>query len=266
MNFIINIFKGIAIGSGAIIPGVSSGVLCVILGIYEKLLDSVLYLFKDFKKNISFLLPIVLGCIIGVFLFSNALNYLLYAFPIQTKSIFIGLIIGGLPQLFREMHKREKFKIKYIFFLIASFLIGIITVIAENTINISNVSDFSIFYLILCGFFMSIGVIVPGVSSTIILMLFKVYPIYLSSISNLYLPVLIPMGIGLIIGGLIFMNLTKFLLDNFRLQTFYTIIGFTIGSIFILMPEVDSIIKLVVSILCIFVGYLVATTLCKNNE
>ena len=93
MNIIINIIKGIFIGAGAIVPGVSSGVLCVIFGIYEKLLDSVLNFFKAPLKNLKILLPILIGGGIGVLIFSNALNYLLYNYPIQTKSIFIGLII-----------------------------------------------------------------------------------------------------------------------------------------------------------------------------
>lgn len=79
MSLIINFFKGIAIGAGAILPGISSGVLCVILGIYEKLLDSVLSFFKNIKQNAKFLFPIVLGGIFGVLIFSKILNYLLYA-------------------------------------------------------------------------------------------------------------------------------------------------------------------------------------------
>lgn len=89
MNTIINIFKGIFIGSGAILPGISSGVLCVIFGIYEKLLNSVLDFFKSPKENLKFLIPIIIGTAIGVLIFSNLLNYVLYTFPLQTKSIFI---------------------------------------------------------------------------------------------------------------------------------------------------------------------------------
>ena len=85
MNFVFNCLKGVAIGSGAILPGISSGVLCVVFGIYEKLLDSILYFFKDIKKNFRFLFPIIIGIIIGILIFSNLLNYLLVDFPVQTK-------------------------------------------------------------------------------------------------------------------------------------------------------------------------------------
>ena len=84
MNGFLNMIKGIFIGAGAIVPGVSSGVLCVIFGIYEKLLDAVLNFFKDIKHNIKFLFPIALGVGIGVLLFSNILIYFLYEFPVHT--------------------------------------------------------------------------------------------------------------------------------------------------------------------------------------
>ena len=78
MEFMTNCIKGIAIGAGAIIPGLSSGVICVILGLYEKLLDKIINLFKDFKNNIKFLFPIGIGVICGVIVFGKILKYLYY--------------------------------------------------------------------------------------------------------------------------------------------------------------------------------------------
>lgn len=260
MSLIINFFKGIAIGAGAILPGISSGVLCVILGIYEKLLDSVLSFFKNIKQNAKFLFPIVLGGIFGVLIFSKILNYLLYAYPLQTKSTFVGLILSSIPKLLKDVNNKHKFKLRYAFYLIFALTIGIITVLLEKHIVVSSSSyEFNYFYLILCGFLMSIGVIVPGVSSTIILMLLGVYSAYLTSVSSVYLPILVPMGIGLIIGSLIFMKITKVLLNKFYAQTFYTIIGFTLGSIFVIWPEFTFDLNDIISFLCMMVGPILAS-------
>ena len=130
-------------------------------------------------------------------------------------------------------------------------------VIVKDKIAITSLENVSYTYLSFCGFLMSFGIIVPGVSSTIILMLLRIYPLYLNSVSNLYLPVIIPMGIGIIIGSLILMKGIKELLDKFYIQTMYAIIGFTIGSTFVLFPTVSSSIELIISILCIVLGYLV---------
>ena len=93
MNFISNLIKGIVIGAGAILPGISSGVICVIFGVYEKLLNSILNFFKNIKENFKLLFPIALGAIFGIVLFGNILKVLFYSYPIQTKFTFIGLII-----------------------------------------------------------------------------------------------------------------------------------------------------------------------------
>ena len=257
MTFLLNCFKGILIGSGAILPGISSGVLCIIFGIYEKLLDSIIHFFKDIKNNIKFLLPIAIGVAIGVLIFSNFLNYFLINFPIQTKSIFIGLILGSLPSLIKESKKKSEFKPIFLLYTLLAFLFGVFLVVLENIIpNNETNSTFSFLYLMIAGFIMSVGIIVPGVSSTIILMLMGVYSTYLASVSTLYFPVLIPMGIGLILGCLIFMKLTDFLLNNFYEKTFYSIIGFSLGSILVLIPNISSSLTGIISLLCILLGFL----------
>ncbi len=255
MNILSNIFKGICIGSGAILPGISSGVICVIFGLYEKLLNSVLDFFKSPKENIKFLFPIFIGALIGVLAFSNILNYVLYMFPVQTKALFIGLILASIPSLLKEANQKQKFKAHYLLYTLFSFLIGVVSVFLENHLSISNHTNISILYLFFAGFTMSVGIIVPGVSSTIILMLFGIYPVYLSSISSLYLPILIPIGIGIIFGSLVFMKLTRFLLNNYYVQTFYTIIGFTLGSIFVLIPEMSFGTDLLIFALCVSLGF-----------
>ena len=255
MKFIMNLGKGILIGAGCILPGISSGVLCVVFGIYEKLLDSILNFFKDVHKNFKFLLPIALGGIIGIISFSKILQFLLYKYPLQTKSIFIGLILGGVVILFKDINKKKKFEIKNFFYLIASLSIGFLMVYLEKKIGIVKIENISSIYLIFSGFLMSIGIVVPGVSSTIILMLLGIYSLYLNSLSTLYLPVIIPIAFGVIIGSLIFMNLIKVLLNKFYIQTMFSIIGFTLGSIFVLIPEINTFIETIIILIYVILGY-----------
>lgn len=255
MKFILDFGKGVLIGAGAILPGISSGVLCVIFGIYEKLLDSVLNFFTDIRKNFKFLFPIVSGGVMGVVLFSKILQFLLYKYTLQTKSIFIGLILGGVVLLFKEMNKKEKFKIKNLLYLFIFLIVGIAMVYIENKLGVEAIENVNYIYLIFSGFLMSIGIVVPGVSNTIILMLMGVYSLYLSSVSTLYLPVLIPMIIGVILGSLLFMKIVKYLLDRFYIQTMFSIIGFTLGSVFVLFPTISTISELVIALLYVICGY-----------
>lgn len=251
MNFIKGIFKGICIGAGAILPGISSGVLCVIFGIYDKLVDSLLGLFHDFKKNFLFLLPIGIGGITGIILLGNLLEFFFSTYPMPTKYAFIGLILGSTPLLLQKIHTHRSFHKHYIVYAFIAFGIGLLMVLLENYIETSTLFtgniDFIallstssslplnlIIFLIITGFFMSIGIVVPGVSSTLILMCFGVYDAYLQALSLLSLNFLIPLGIGAIIGSIVFLKIIKYLLDHYYMQTFYSIIGFTLGSILVL--------------------------------
>lgn len=257
MNWLIHTAKGIAIGAGAILPGISSGVLCVIFGIYETLLDRVLHFFQNVKENSKFLFPLVFGGFLGVLLFSRILSYALSSFPLQTQSIFIGLILASIPSLKKQVEQKTAFHWSFALFFLLALGIGIASVFLEKTLIIQETSHISFFYLFLCGFFMSVGIVVPGVSSTIILMLLGIYSTYLTSVSELYLPVLLPMAIGLMIGCFLWMNVTQFLLDHFYGQTFWSIIGFTLGSIFVLFPTIPDILGGILCVLSITLGFVI---------
>jgi len=237
LRFIKSFFQGILIGAGAILPGISSGVLCVIFGIYENLLDCVLSFFKNIKENFKYLFPIGLGSIIGVVLFGNILKYLFFAYPIQIKFIFIGLILGSIPSLIKESTSKVNFKPYYLIFTLITLFLGIFLVILEQNVSKFNDTDYNFLFLIISGFFMSAGIIIPGVSNTLILMFLGIYELYLDAVSIIYLPFLFPLLIGIFLGSIFFMKLTKFLLDKFYPQTFFAIIGFTLGSVFILYPR-----------------------------
>lgn len=241
--------------------GISSGVLCVIFGLYDKLLNSILSFFSDIKKNLKFLFPIAIGTITGILLFSNIIQYAFNSFPSETKLCFIGLILGCVPILIKKTNSHSRFKYKYIFYLLFAFFIGIFLFILEKNISGDEISycynTYSIWYLIFCGFCMSIGVVVPGISSTIILMLLKVYDLYLLSVSIVNIHVLLPIGIGLLIGGFIFMKLTQILLDKHFIETSYAIIGFSLGSIPVLFPGYNeiSILSIIIFAISLYFSY-----------
>lgn len=262
MNFVINYIKGIALGAGAILPGISSGVLCVIFGIYDKLINSILGFFKNIKENIFFLFPILFGIASGVFFFGNVLVFLFQNYNIPTHYAFIGLIIGSIPLIVKKGNNGNYFRLSYLFYTIISLLITLILIMLEKNLSY-NINSNNCLYLAICGFFMSVGVVVPGVSSTAILMCFGIYDTYLTSVSTIYLPVLIPMGIGLILGGLLFLKLINYLLKNYPVETYYSIIGFVLGSILIIYPGFRFDIEHYIGIVFFFVGIRIANLLEK---
>lgn len=166
-----NFFIGILLGAGAILPGISSGVLCVIFGMYDKLINSLFGLFKNFKQNFLYIFPIFLGCIVGVFSVGNILKFLFFTYPTQTSYCFIGLILGSIPLLVKKINSEHTFKLRYLLFSIVSFAVGYFLVLLESQFNFSEgILSYSYNFLILSGIIMSIGIVVPGISNTLILM------------------------------------------------------------------------------------------------
>ena len=259
LSFLSNIVKGVFIGAGAILPGISSGVLCVIFGIYEKLVNSILGIFKDFKTNIKFLIPLFIGGIIGIITFGKGLNFIFAKYPMQSSFGFMGLILGTTPALIKKATSKG-FKIHHLLYALGTFLFSLILIRYENISSISCINvNCSNYYYILCGFLMSIGIVVPGVSNTVILMLLGVYSIYLESISCLNLLVLIPMGIGIAIGSLLWLKIIQYLLAKFNTETFFGIIGFVFGSVLILYPgftyNFSGISSIIVFVICLYTSF-----------
>ena len=118
-------------------------------------------------------------------------------------------------------------------------------------------NNFSALFLILSGFLMSAGIILPGVSSTVILMILGVYGTYLSAISTINIKVLFPMAIGLGIGSFIFMKIIQILLNKYHSQTMFGIIGFSLGSILILFPGYNFNLESFIGLILLYLGFVV---------
>lgn len=240
-KFFYNFLIGILIGFGAILPGVSSGVFCVIFGIYESLISCISNFFKDIRRNFSFLFPIGLGAFVGIIFFGNIIKYFFLSYNTYSCYAFIGLILGTIPALYRQacIGYPKFIDIKKIIPIFLSFLFGIILIIIEKYFNLNLlVSSLATntWYLIFAGFVMSVGIVVPGISNTVILMCLGVYTQYITAIANIDLSILLPLSIGLFFGCVLWIKIIKYLFEKHHQITSFCIIGFTLGSVFVLFP------------------------------
>lgn len=226
----------------------------VLFGLYEKLVNSVLNFFKDIKKNFTFLFPIGLGVFVGVFLFGNILKFLFDRYYMPTSFVFIGLILGSIPLVIKQANI-NKVNFLHILCMIVALSFSLYLVALEG--NITNSLTFnSNSFLIIAGIITSAGIVIPGVSKTVILMLLGIYEIYISAIASLNLSVLFPIGIGFIIGGFLFLVLINFLFKIAKSYTYFAIVGFVLGSIFVIYPgfvfNLEGFISIALFLICFF--------------
>ena len=266
MNFLSDFIKGMIIGIGAVAPGVSGGTFAVILGIYKKLTDAVANIFKDFRKKVIMLLPLGLGASVGILIFSKIMKYLFENYNTQVKYLFIGLMIGTLPAVFKEANMKG-FKKSYILPCIITFGITILFVILENgVINIIHDGQPGLIELMIYGAITGFGTIVPGISSSFILMYIGAYEVMLDAIVNFDLTLLIPIGMGFALSILMFAKLISLLFKKAYGYTYYAVLGFVIGSIITIFPGIGFSLEYLIGISLCFIGFYLSFSLTKYSK
>ena len=246
-EFFKNFGMGALIGGAMIIPGVSGGTIAVLLNVYDKLIGAISDLRKDFKNSFFYLLPIVLGALVGIAAMFFPLQYAIKYAPLPTILLFAGLMLGSLPKLFKDTRKNG-FKLTDIVSTVLPFLVvvglGCVSVLGVQGIIPYLEADLSggmpvwgYFVLILIGALASCALVVPGVSGSLLLLIFGYYQPILETISALLTDfghsvlVLALFVLGLVVGFFTIAKLMKLLMKKFPRGTGWAIFGFVIGSI-----------------------------------
>ena len=229
METIKHFLKGIIAGVGGIAPGLSGSVLLVIMGLYEKTINALGTLFKHFKKNVKFLLPVCLGMACGVLLFSKIVDFLLANFETPTRFAFLGLVLGTIPLFYRQVRKKG-FRNRYYFVMLIAGLAGLM-LFGMNRALFPQITDPNFFQKVFLGVAVAGSSIVPGVDSAVIMSSLGLYELYVSSIANLDMSVLLPALIGLVLGAAAISAGMNFLLKKAYTLTFSIIFGLFISII-----------------------------------
>ena len=275
MKHIVLGIKGFFIGLANIIPGVSGGTLAITLGIYEQLIECISHIFKNLKENIKFLLPIGIGAVLSILSLSKVISFSLENYVLPTILFFIGTILGGLPMLLKKV-RGSKLSISNIIIFLITFGIIILLLFlnGENSISFENMSIGNYLMLFVVGIIASATMVIPGVSGSAVLMTIGYYkPVLdvvkdLTNFSNLFsnILILVPFGIGVVVGILLIAKLLEFLFKNFEVKTYYGVLGFIIASIIAIVYQnliinssfVFSIPSLIIGIILFILGFGIA--------
>lgn len=284
-NIIFSILKGMVIGIANVIPGVSGGTMAVSMGIYDKLIHSVTHLISEFKKSIKFLIPIGIGMLLGIVLLSKLIGLMFDYFPIQTNLLFIGLILGGLPAIYGKV-KGQSIRIPHIvsflvFFVIVVGMAAIGEVDKAGSILTFNLTNCII--LVLIGIIAAATMVIPGVSGSMVLMLLGYYNSIIDTINNVVdslltmnvngiiqgVLVLIPFGIGVVVGIFAIAKLVEIIFKKFPLIAYWAIIGLIVASPFAIVLVNDfsgiNVVSVLTGIVALAAGVFVALKLGKEE-
>ena len=281
-EFIMNTLRGMVIGIANVIPGVSGGTLMVSMGIYDKLILVLTHFIKRMKEAIALLVPIAIGMLLSIAIFAKIFSEILFPkFPLQTNLFFIGLIIGGIPVIYKKV-KGNTIRLPQIiaFVLLFATVIGFSLVgegggsSADITFSVGNVLK-----LFGVGIIAAATMVIPGVSGSMIMMILGYYNTIIDTVNNFInalksfdIPamldtfvVLIPFGIGVVVGAVAVAKLIEFMLNKFPLVTYWAIIGLIVASPFaiIFMMEIGTVgvVEIVTGLVLLVAGFFISLKL-----
>ncbi len=259
-------FKGIIVGIGGVSPGLSGSVLLIIFGLYQKTLDALGTFFKNINKNTRFLLPLVLGMFTGVLMFSKIINFFMNQYEMPTCFCFLGLILGTLPMVWKEVQK-EGFSSKYYSYILLSATIGF-CFFKLNPTMFPQVTDPTLLQSILLGVAVAATAIIPGVDPAVFLSTLGLYRIYVAALADFDLTILAPMVIGLSVGAVAISFCMSILFKHFYTATYSVIFGIFLSMIPNMLNE-NCVLGLnrvsIISILLLIIGFLVSYFLGKRE-
>ena len=288
LQWFLDILRGAVIGVSNIIPGVSGGTMAVSMGIYDRVIYAVNNLFKQFKKNFKNLLPIIIGVLVGLFAFAALIGTLLGTkseeIPITrlpTNFAFIGLILGGLPAIYKRVNMKSAGIPGILLFLVFLALVVVLPLLNPPEARNVDHSIGTILLMIPLGAIASSTMVIPGVSGSMIMMLLGYYNSVINAMNDLRggdwssLAILLPYVIGLLVGIVFIAKLMNFLLKKYSALTFSAIFGLVIGSPVALLMQNRECFELantgnwIASIACLVIGFAIAwfmSTLDKKQE
>ena len=246
MKFIIDILKGCVMGIANVIPGVSGGTMAVSMGIYDRLITALTHLFKEFKKSFITVLPIGIGMVIGILGLSRLIEWMFGIIPVQTNLFFIGLILGGLPMMIKEV-KGKKVNAGCVVGFILFFLLVVGLALLDGIKGTDADSSFSVLTelkLFCVGVVAAATMVIPGVSGSMMLMLMGYYEPVISAINSTVdalrsmdmdglmagILVLAPLGIGVVVGIFVIAKIIEWLFKKFATVVYWCIIGLIAAS------------------------------------
>jgi putative membrane protein len=240
LSWISKMIKGIVIALGFILPGISGGVLAAILGIYERMIRFLAHPFKQLKEDILYFLPVAIGMLLGIGLFSYPIEYLLEHYQVYVLWSFAGAIIGTVPSLVKEANRdSEKDKIDLIWFW-TTFIISGIALYGLNFVVGSLSASFLNF--ILAGSLLALGILVPGLSPSNLLLILGLYAPMLTGFKSFDLfGTFLPIGIGAVLTLIAFSKFMDYALRVYHSRVYHFIIGIVLSStLLILLPNAGN--------------------------
>ncbi len=241
ISFLLKILQGAFIGLGAVLPGISGGVLSVCFGVYQPLMEFLADPLHKFKSHLPTLAPYFLGYGIGFLGIARILGTLFSCYPVESICLFSGIVFGMMPELFEEAGMQGRNKTSYLFMILsAGIMVLFLTVL--RVFSITLIADWR--WYVFCGFALALSILAPGMSFSTLLMPLGLYTPFIDGIGRLSPQILIPSMTGGLLTIFFLSRGIHALLTHFYSYAFHGIVGIVFGATIMSLPSGNKLIIL----------------------
>ncbi len=255
--FLYRIVQGALIGGGAILPGISGGVLAVLFGIYRPLMALLTHPIKALKQNWKLFVPVGIGAAVGFVLFAKLVSWMFTGAESYAVCLFIGLIIGTIPMLWKDAGKQGRGKGSIVSMIVA--FAALLSILLVLDLAKQRQLTPSIPWYLFCGAVWGLSLIVPGMSSSSILIFVGLYQPMSDGIGRLDFGVILPVLGGIAVVALLLARLVNGLFEKHYSIMSHAIVGFVAASVLAIVPtEFSGILNILGCLGCAVVGFSIA--------
>ena len=254
---LLGILKGAVIAIGALLPGISGGALCVIMGIYKPMMALLADPIHQFKKQIGFFWPIAVGMLVGTLGISRLLGDFLERSETAAIFLFIGLIVGTVPSLFREAGKEGRSIGSWVSMAVCAGAIFFSLFYVGKVICVTVEPNF--WWYNFCGALWGMSLVIPGLTSSSVMMALGLYQPMLEGLARLDFLVLSACLPGMVLTILLLARLVSWFFRKHYSIAFHGIFGIVLASTLVIIPtSYVGAWEIVLSAVCCIGGFLLA--------
>ena len=257
-QWLLRVLEGVLIGGGAILPGISGGVLCVSFGLYQPMMALLAHPKDSLRRYGRLFIPVGIGWVLGFWLFAILIDLLFGASDVVATWLFIGLIAGTVPSLFKEAARERKARGADWTALCVSFAVMTAFLVWVQVGSFQSIQP-SIGWFFFCGVLWGLSLVVPGMTSSSILMSMSLYEPMVAGIRAVSAQVLLPMGAGIVLVVLLTARLVNYLFKKYYTTAYHAIIGIVLASTVVIIPlHYTGWMQIAVSAACAACGFFCA--------
>lgn len=265
MRWLRDLLCGFLIGAGAILPGVSGGVLAVVFDIYRPFMEVLTHPRTAVPKYWKWFPPIALGWCAGFLGFAKGIAAAMNLSNAVTVWLFIGLIVGTVPSLFREAGKAGRCAASWVSLLVCAAAVFAGLFYVSRVVHLEVTPNF--WWYNFCGVLWGAGIVIPGMTSSSVMMALGLYQPMLEGLAHLDLLVLSACLPGLVLSVALLARLVSWFFHRYYSVAFHGILGFVIASTLVIIPtEYTGAGEMALSALCCVGGFLLAFFLARLDK